>query len=243
MKIDILGVQIDSLTKKEALERFQSFITSNKSHYIVTPNPEIIMATQKDEEFKEILNKADLALADGFGLKLASLYLKQPLKQRIPGVDFIWEIAKLAEDKNYIIYLFGAREGIAKRASNELQKKFPHLIIKGAESGFRNKERIPDEEIIEDIKGKKPQILLVALGFPKQEKWIVRNLPLLPSVKVAMGVGGSFDFIAKKVPRAPKILRSLGLEWFFRLIIQPWRTNRIINATLKFSWAVIKSKQ
>lgn len=239
MKVDILGVKIDRITPEEAIDQVRDYLYSSRPHYLVTPNPEIIMAAQKDKDYQEILNGASLALADGFGLKLAARYLKRPLKKRITGVDFVWRIAKLAQEEDACLYLFGAGEGVAQKAAERLQKKYPHLRI-SAESGFRNKNRISDQEIVQDINRTQPKILLVALGFPKQEKWIAQNLPRLNSVRVTMGVGGAFDFIAGRIPRAPKLMRKLGLEWIFRLLVQPWRFNRIITATIKFSWAVIK---
>lgn len=243
MKAEILGVKIDKINLEEVLEKIKKFVQSNQQYYIVTPNPEFLMAAQKDEEFKNILNKADLSLPDGVGLKLASWYLKNPIDQRITGTDLVWGIAKLAAQENYSLYLLGARPGIAEKVTLRLKKKNPGLKIAGFESGCLSKdERMSDERIIQQINGSQPDILLVSFGAPKQEKWIYHNLPRLSSVKLAMGVGGAFDFISGKVKRAPKLIRNLGLEWLFRLLIQPWRIQRILTATLRFSLAIIKSK-
>lgn len=243
MKQDILGVKINSITTKEALEVVKQCVVFPRLNYFVTPNPEFVVRAQKDEKFKEILNNATLALPDGFGLMLAAKYLKRPLDRRITGIDFIWKMAELAEQENYSIYLYGAGSGVAKKAADKLKKKHPDLKILGAESGYRGKEELSDKQVLEDIKQKKPHILLVALGAPKQEKWIDENLKDLPGVRLAMGVGGAFDYISGRVRRAPKIVRRLGLEWLVRLIRQPWRIIRIYTATIHFAYLVIKGKR
>ena len=243
MKIDILGVKIDSVTKEEAVAILKKYLDSDFAHQVVTPNPEFIMAAQRDEEFKEILNNSSLAIADGFGLKLASWYLKQPFKERIAGVDFIRSLTQLLQNEKKSIYLLGAGAGVAKEAAQKLKKQYFHLKIVGAESCLKNNKMISDEEIIRNINLKSPQVLLVAFGAPKQEKWIARNLSKLNTIRIAMGVGGAFDFISGRVKRAPVLIRKLGLEWLFRFIIQPWRVKRIFTAAIKFPWAVIKSRK
>lgn len=243
--MNILGILIDNITKIEALQKIEQFLFDSKQHHIATPNPEMVMAAQKDKEFLEILNRADLAVPDGIGLILASRYLKQPLSQRITGVDLMLDICKIAEQKNYSIYLLGGENGVAKKAANELQKKFPKLKIAGAESGGKIEisNFIQTSNLIKKINFARPEILFVAFGAGKQEKWIAHNLINLSSVKIAMGVGGAFDFIAGKVKRAPPWVRNLGFEWLWRFFLQPWRWKRIINATVKFSWACFKAHQ
>lgn len=236
MKINILGVDIDNLFLSECLEKIREFLKDGRQHYIVTPNPEFVMTAQKDVEFREILNKADMAVPDGAGLIFAGLLQGKKIRQRICGVDLIWEIAKIAGEGNYSIYLLGAGEGIAKRAAEILQQKFPSLKIAGAESGGIITSNFQSSilNLIENINNAKPDILLVALGHPKQEKWLKYNLSLLPSVKIAMAVGGAFDFISNNIRRAPRVLRSIGLEWFWRLLQEPWRWRRIVKATILF---------
>ncbi|MBU4331591.1 WecB/TagA/CpsF family glycosyltransferase [Patescibacteria group bacterium] len=249
MKPTILGVQIDNLSRTEVLRKIEHFLNSEEQHYIVTPNPEFIVAAQKDQEFTKILNKADIAIPDGMGLKIAARILHKQKINRLAGVDLMIKICKLAAQKNKSIYLFGAGEGVAKKAVNKLKQKFPELKIAGAHSGgIINYQlsiinpKLNNSQNIAKIKSANPDIILVALGQVKQEKWIVQNLPKLPSVRLAMGVGGSFDYISKKTPRAPKFLRILGLEWLVRLILQPKRIKRIWNATAVFMWLVLKEK-
>ena len=272
MKIDILGVKVNKITQKEVIQRVEEWLSQKGGkYYIVTPNPEFVMAAQKDEEFRDILNKADIAIPDGVGLlwaaKFLSLKSKQKLKvflqfiytqlslifyprycrtvipERVTGSDLIWKIARLSEQKNCSIYLLGAEEGVAQKAAEKLKEKYKNLKIAEAELGMKNTEfRIENPELVNRINRRQPDILLVAFGHPKQEKWIAGNLSKLENVKVAIGVGGAFDFIAGKAKRAPRILRKLGLEWLFRLFIEPWRAGRIFTATWKFSWAVLRHK-
>lgn len=238
MKVNILGVQIDNFYKTDVLKKIEQFLSDGRQHYIVTPNPEMVVAAEKDKNFLEILNKADLSVPDGFGLILASLYLRHPLLERIRGVDLMLDICQMAEQKNCSVYLLGGEEGIAKKAAEELRKKFSQLRVAGAESGGRisNQQLAINNQQINDAR---PDVLFVALGAGKQEKWINYNLNKLPSIKIAMGVGGSFDFIAKKIKRAPRWMRKIGFEWLWRLFMQPWRWKRILTATIKFSWKII----
>lgn len=243
MKADILGVKVDCISKKAAINLVEQFLSSRAQHLIVTPNPEFVMNARKDQKFKEILNGASLAIPDGFGLKLAAWYLKQPAINRITGVDFVWDLAKLAQKKQANLYLLGAGRGVAKATAEKLKNRYPDLKIVGAESGLKQDKPVPDSVIIENINFRKPAMLLVAMGAPKQEKWIVQNIKKLNSVRVVMGVGGTFDFISGKIKRAPKLVRLFGLEWLFRLIIQPWRIKRIFTAAVSFPVAIIESKK
>jgi N-acetylglucosaminyldiphosphoundecaprenol N-acetyl-beta-D-mannosaminyltransferase len=238
MKVNILGTQIDNLVLDDVLKKIDEFLRDGRQHYIVTPNPEMIMAAGKDKAFLEILNKADLAVPDGVGLIFASRYLKRPLPKRITGVDLMLDICRTAEQKNCSVYLLAAEEGLAKpkETAEALVQRFPKFKIAGdalsrEESG---------EKIINGINTAKPEILFVALGAGRQEKFIASNLNKMPSVKIAMGVGGAFDFISGKIKRAPKWFRKIGLEWLWRLFMQPWRWKRILTATLKFSWLIIR---
>lgn len=242
MKQEILGVQVSSINMREALDVVKQCVVFPRLNYIVTPNPEFIVRAQKDKIFRDILNNAVIALPDGFGLMLAAKFLKKPLDQRITGVDFIWQVAELAEREGYSIYLYGAGKGIAKKTAQRLLEKFPHLKIAGAESGYDKEGKMNDAFYVEDIRKKSPTILLVALGAPKQEKWIATHLQDFSSVKVAIGVGGAFDYISGSIKRAPKFIRKIGLEWLYRLILQPWRIKRIFTATIHFTYLVIKEK-
>ncbi|MBD3311748.1 MAG: WecB/TagA/CpsF family glycosyltransferase [Candidatus Magasanikbacteria bacterium] len=244
MKKDVLGVKLDMLTKKEVLLKITSFLDNNKGYKIYTPNPEMLVDAQKDKEFRDILNSSDLNTCDGKGIE----FVTKGRIRRIPGVDLMLDICKLAAEREKSVYLLGSgSEDVVEKTKKELIKKFPKLKISGIHPGPKitmkqynnitiqidlNKEE--NQQIINNINLTKPDILFVAFGHPKQEKWINQYLKEMPSLKIAMGVGGSFDFISGKVKRAPKWIRTIGLEWLWRLILQPWRIKRIWKATGKF---------
>ena len=219
MKKDILGVKIDDVNMGEALGIAEKWIWNPGRHYVVTPNPEMIVAAQKDLEFKKILNDADLSIPDGAGLKLSG-----KIKKTIAGTDFMEELVSLAAEKGFTTGFLGGGDGIAKQTAECLLKKYPKLKVFFA--GSDTETKIPPVDL-----------LFVALGHIKQEKWIAENLEKIP-VHVAMGVGGSFDYLSGNVPRAPKWMRDLGLEWLFRLIIQPWRVRRQL-ALFKYLWLIL----
>lgn len=232
----ILGVKIDELSKDQVLAKIGQFLKSNSLHQITTINPEFMLAAQKDSEFKKVLNDADLSVPDGVGLKLAGFIKRQKIGERITGVDLTWELAKIASQNDYSIFFLGAKEGIAKKAASILKLKYPNLKIAGTYAGS------PSEEgIAKKINDAHADILLVAFGAPKQDKFIYNNKNTL-NVKIAIGVGGTFDYIAGIIPRAPKWMRSFGLEWLYRLFRQPSRLGRIFNAVIKFPILVICSR-
>jgi len=227
----LLGVKVDNVDMNGALEKIGDFICDGRQHYIVTPNPEIIVLAQKDKEYKKILNEADLSIPDGVGIKIASRFLGEPIRERITGTDLMEKLLtnnKQQTTNNIKGFLLGGKRG----AGEKIAKKFPNAV------GFT--ENI--EEAINSINKCQPNILFVALGAPKQEKWIYYNIAKIPSVKVAVGVGGAFDFLSGKILRAPKFLRKIGLEWLWRFMLQPWRIKRIYNAVIKFPYLVIKEK-
>ncbi len=240
--MDILGVKINKIAIAETLRKIEGFLSSGNTHYIVTVNPEMVVLAQKDPEFKEIINKADLVIPDGIGLVFASNWLRpeDPLTERITGIDLMLKIINKYQNEPVRFFLLGAKNGIAKLAALKLKKIFPKINIAGVFSGEPGEEG--DRIALAIINKAKPDILLVAYGAPKQEKWIARNLKNMPSVKLAMGVGGAFDMISGKIKRAPLWLRNAGLEWLWRLAMEPRRINRIYNATVKFTWLVLIKK-
>jgi len=232
----ILGVKIDSLSFQEAVRYADILIRNKKSSYIVTLNPEIIMAATNDNELKRIINRADLVTPDGFGLMLAARFLGTPLKERITGVDLTWALIKLAEDRGYSVFLLGGAPGVAKKAVQNILRVHPKVKFVGISSADPD-----DKDIINTIGKAKPHILFVAYGAPKQEKFIYQ-LKNRVNIPLSMGVGGTFDYIAGVQPFAPRWIRKAGLEWLYRLFTQPKRLNRILTATIRFPWAVLRSK-
>lgn len=194
------------------------------SRHVCTVNPEFVMIAQRDVNFFNILNRADLCIPDGVGLLWAARWLGRRLPQRVTGSDGLPLIAERAAKAGWRLYLLGAAPGVAEKAADVLRGRYPGLQIAGTYAG----SPAPDEEdaIVQRVNASGADLLFVAYGAPEQDKWIARNLPRL-QVKMAMGVGGAFDFIAGLVPRAPLWMRRLGLEWLYRLYLQPSRIGRM----------------
>ncbi|MDO8505045.1 MAG: WecB/TagA/CpsF family glycosyltransferase [bacterium] len=237
----ILGVKVDSVTCAQALVRVEDMLGDGGQHIITTPNPEFIVAAQRDSQFRAILNRASLALPDGVGLMLASRLLGTPLQERIAGSDFVLDIARIAAERGHTMYLFGSRGEVAQRAAKKLQSQFPNLKIVGADPGPEPTDLPTTSYSLHTLQDAAPDILFVALGHGKQEKWIAEHLSELPSVKIAMGVGGAFDFIAGKIQRAPRLFQLLGMEWLWRLLRQPKRLPRIFRAVVVFPLLVCRA--
>jgi N-acetylglucosaminyldiphosphoundecaprenol N-acetyl-beta-D-mannosaminyltransferase len=231
----ILDVRIDVMDRTGALAKCRSFLYDAKQHQIATVNPELIMEASKNSRFKKVLNDCDLCLADGVGVVWATKILEGLKIERIPGVDLILELSSLAAEGGFGVFLLGGRNGAAERTAQELRGKHPNLRIAGYSESL--------DSLILIQKGiKTADIVFVALGAPKQEIWIAENLPNLRKVKIAMGVGGSFDFISGKIKRAPRPVRSLGLEWLWRFMRQPWRMARIIRSVIIFPLTVVLTR-
>lgn len=221
----ILGVKIDVLDMGGALLRARNLLQNGRAFFIVTPNPEIVLLAGRDTLFRSVLNSAALSLCDGTGLWLAGKLTGRPFPQRICGVDFMLDLCALAEEEGYPIGLIGSRREVRERLAKFLIGRFPKIII----------ETSAGEEG-EAVAG---GITFVALGAPRQEFWISARINELPRGLI-MAVGGSFDIITGFYPRAPKIMRFLGLEWLWRLLLQPARIPRIWRAVVVFPLVLLK---
>lgn len=289
MKIDLLGVKIDNLTKPQVLKEIDNRLTDGGPIFIVTPYSESIVAAQKDAEFRKVLNAADFALPDGIGILWAAkflesrienkelriwallktlaaivfnpTYIRSPIPEKISGSDFVWDLAELAAKNNYSTFLLGGFGDTAERVGERLREKFTNLKIAGTSNvsppptlphqggGKKQGTSLPSmgregegwNSIIETINSFGADFLFVALGPIRQEKWIYENLPKL-RVKLAIGLGGTFDYIAGKRPSAPQIWRSAGLEWLWRLFTQPSRIIRIFKGVVGLIIVTIRSK-
>lgn len=240
----LLGnVRIDALPRRELKACLRAYLNGKKARHIVTINPEFVVAAEHDPAFRTILNEADLAVADGVGVYLASLLQGKPLPGRITGHDILTALAELSEETGARIFLYGGLGNRAHRAAAALKHDYPKLTIAGADTEHRFWGwRIPDVVMRQRIRRARPDVVIVGLGAGKQERWIKQNLPHFPSVKIGVGVGGVLDVLAGAVPRAPALIRRLGLEWLFRLLREPWRRDRILTATLRFPLAMIRLK-
>ncbi|MDI9499431.1 MAG: WecB/TagA/CpsF family glycosyltransferase, partial [Bacillota bacterium] len=222
----------------EAVEKVGRFIEEGGKHVIFTPNAEIIMQAQRDPELKDILKNADMLTADGAGVVLASGMLGNRLPEKVSGVDLVQEIFRTFASKGLRCFLFGARPGVAEEAAVNIIKDNPGIVVAGCRNGYFSDEEC--DEIIAEINKSAPDILLVALGAPKQEKWISKHLDKL-DVKVCIGVGGTLDVLSGKVRLAPEFFRKSGLEWFYRLCREPRRAKRMLDLP-RFMLRVIQAR-
>jgi len=248
-RVKLFQVGIDRIDSQRVIAKIEEFISSHRTHprLIVTPDTLAILRARKDSEYFKILKSADLVTPDGAGILWATSTLNQPLIERVTGIDIINRVCQLAAQKGYSLYLLGSYPGIAEEAALNLTRRYPGLKIVGSYHGYfdsRVKEDITpnkeEGEIINDINEKHPDILLVGMGVPKQEKWITNNLEKL-NVSVCMGVGGSFDVLSGRIPRAPLWMQRHGMEWLYRFIKQPKRVFRVL-ALFYFIWLVIAGK-
>ena len=236
--VDILGVGFSPLGTEESAEYILKLIGEDGFHYVFTPNSEMVMEAVKNKEFEDILNSADLLTADGIGIIYASKILGSPIRERAAGFDISVQVIEKMAKSGKTLYLFGAAPGVAGKAKAIIENKISGIKIVGTHDGYFDAEE--EERIIIDINEKKPDVLFVCLGCPKQEKWIFKNKDRL-NVKVAMGLGGCLDVYAGNVKRAPDIYIKLGLEWFYRLMKEPKRFFRML-ALPKFMIKVILHK-
>lgn len=225
--VKILGIDIDNINIEEAGEITKQLVeTSNKScKIIVAPNTEFIMMAQKDEEFYNILKEADLATPDSVGVMIGGKLQKKPFKQRIPGQMYFRKILEIGEKEGWTFYLLGGKGDVPALATENIKKIYQNIKIVGYHEGFFEKDS--EEKVIEEINTLKPNVLFVAMGAPIQEKWIAKHKQEL-KVDVAAGQGGTFDYEAGRIKRAPVIFQKLGIEWFWRLMLQPSRIFRMI---------------
>lgn len=222
MKTDILGVQFDNLTLADAVERGVRLVSEHRAAYVVTPNPEIVMAAAKDEGLMRALNAADLVLPDGIGVVYSAKILGTPLTERVPGIDFASGLLARLAEKGGSAYLFGAKPGVAEAAAEKIAARYAGIAVAGTQDGYFD----DDADILADINAKKPDFLFVCLGSPKQEKWMQAHAGKL-DVGVMAGLGGCLDVFAGNVDRAPEKMRRLGLEWLYRLYREPARIGRV----------------
>jgi len=217
-------VGFDPVSMEQALDRLEQFVHSGKPHLVVTANPEMVMKARRDPLLQEILQRADLVVADGIGVVWASGVLRQAVPERIPGIELAEGLLKRAAEKKWRVFFLGGEPGVADKAAAAVQKRWPGLEIAGTYHGFfRGPE---EEELLARLKELRPDVLLAALGVPRQEKWLAAHLAQL-KIPVAVGVGGSFNVWAGVDKRAPMWMRKLNLEWLYRLIRQPWRIKRM----------------
>lgn len=224
--VDIMNIPVDSVTMPEAVERVKSFLQEDKVHTIYTPNAEIMMDALQDPQLADILRRADLVIADGAGVVLASRILGKALPEKVTGFDLTKNSFSIHFERKIRYFLFGGKPGVAEKAAQTLLRDYPNVEVAGCRNGFFTDA--DDEDIINQINASGTDILLVALGAPKQEKWISKYQAQF-NVKICIGVGGTIDVLAGNVRLAPEFFRRNGLEWLYRLYREPYRYKRMLK--------------
>ena len=227
MRIDVLGVGFDNLTMDEAVAEGLRLTESQGTHYVVTPNPEIVELCRENLAAKIAVNEADLVLADGIGVVKGAAMLGTPLKGRVPGIEFAAGLMAGLAAKGKKLYLLGAKPGVAEQAAGRLQTTYPGLVIAGTDDGYFK----DDAAVAEEIRKTGADVVFVCLGAPKQELWMKKFGPAT-GAHLLCGLGGSLDVFAGVVERAPKFWSDHGLEWFYRLCREPRRIGRMMKLPL-----------
>jgi len=227
LKKEILGVSFDDLTRQEAAQAGEALLDEDKFHYVVTPNPEFLLAAEKDPEFLRVLNGADLVLADGVGVVYSSRIQGTPLKGRVPGIEFAADMLACLNGRGGRLYLLGAKPGVAEEAGRRILEQYPNITLCGTQDGYFRDE----EAALLKVAAARPDLLFVCLGAPKQEKWMAR-WGRHTGARLAIGLGGALDVFAGRVERAPESWRKLGLEWAYRLKKEPQRAGRMVRLPL-----------
>lgn len=243
MHLDILGVRVDNISRKEALERVKDFLDEPGMKQIVTINPEFIVGAQEDKKFKKIINDAELNVADGIGIKLAFLRFGKFLKKRLSGADLVWDILKIANERKLKIFLLANEEGLSswQDTAMAIKRVYPKMRISGSNESIS--VCYFESEVLDKVDEiKSSDILFCNFGAPCQEKFINSLKKFNTKIKIGIGVGGTFDFISGKVIRAPKWIRTFGFEWLWRLALKPDRLRRTFRAVVIFPIRIILNK-
>ncbi|HCP08215.1 MAG TPA: hypothetical protein DIT25_00210 [Candidatus Moranbacteria bacterium] len=248
-KVDILGVRVDNFNKRELIGKIQEFLAGKNFCQIATVNPEFVLAAQKDEEFRNILNGADLNAADGVGIKFAFLWYGKILKKRIAGADLMMEILKIADEKKMKIFLAANSGGLSsyEEVARAIKNIYPEIELGGInlDNQISNFQFSISNQILNSkFQIQNSDIVFCNFGAPHQEKFLHSLKSLKDSkIKLVMGVGGSFDFLTGKIKRAPKIMRSIGMEWLWRFFQEPkYRAKRIFKAAIIFPIRILLTK-
>lgn len=236
-RVPILGAPLDAVTPAEAVSRLRSMLDGTAQNHVMTPNNEMLVYAASHPEFLALLNRTALNLPDSTGVAWAMRRAGATNQQRVTGVDTVQRLcAELGPEAP--VFFLGGRENVAGRAAEELKRRNSNLTVAGAlEASPRNEDAAA---IVAAVNESGAKLLLVAYGAPKQDEWIDRHLKEMPNIRVAMGIGGTFDFIAGRITRAPKIFCALGLEWLWRLLQEPSRLPRIWNAVVRFPLLVLR---
>jgi N-acetylglucosaminyldiphosphoundecaprenol N-acetyl-beta-D-mannosaminyltransferase len=224
-RLRILNIWVDPVNREESVARVKALLKyGNRPHSIFAANPEKNFSVAKDPLLYDALKNSDLLIPDGIGVVLAARVLFGTTLSRVPGVELMGDICKLAAQEGYKVFIYGAREDVNKSAVEKLKKQYAGLQVAGRSSGYVSQEKMPD--LIDRINKSQAEILFLALGSPRQEKWFAAHKHSLKNVKVCQGIGGTLDTIGGNVKRAPKLWQECSAEWLYRLISEPTRIKR-----------------
>lgn len=227
MRINVLGVGFDNLTMEEAVDRGAELLRDSGTHYVVTPNPEIVEICRENLAARQAVNGADLVLPDGVGVVMGAKMLGTPLKEKVPGIEFAAGLMERMAAEGLSLYLLGAKPGVAEAAGERLAEKYPGLKIAGTHDGYFQE----DGPVVEAIRQSGADCVFVCLGAPKQELWMYKH-GRATGARLLCGLGGSLDVFAGVVERAPKFWSDHDLEWFYRLCRDPRRAGRMMKLPL-----------
>jgi N-acetylglucosaminyldiphosphoundecaprenol N-acetyl-beta-D-mannosaminyltransferase len=223
--VKVLGMRVDRTSMDDALAKIEQFIAGREPRHVVTADASMVVTAREDPELKKIVEAADLVTPDGAGILWHARLLKRPITHKVSGVDLVAELCRLSAAKGYRVYFLGAAPGVAEEAAANLKTRYPGALIVGTRDGYFSQEQEPG--IIEEIKNAKPDVLFVAFGIPKQEKWIQSHKHEL-GVPVSAGIGGSFDVYSGRVKRAPLLMQRTGFEWLYRLWCNPKKIGKVM---------------
>lgn len=242
VRIRVLGVPVDVRTRAEVLARCAKALQGDRLFHILTANPEVLLCGARDAEIQLVFSGADLIVPDGVGVLFAARLQRRRLPERIPGVELMVDLCRMSAREGKFVYLVGGKEGVATTAAEQLRATIHGLQV-DATAAPHAAEALPTA-LMEALRVRRPALLFVAYGAPKQEQWIARHRHQLESfgVRVAMGVGGAFDMFAERYPRAPRWMRVYNLEWLWRLMLEPRRLSRIFQAVVVFPLLVIRER-
>jgi N-acetylglucosaminyldiphosphoundecaprenol N-acetyl-beta-D-mannosaminyltransferase len=238
-KVSIFGVPFSKLSMDDTVVCVTDMIESRQPHHIITANPIMVMSAVDSPAYLQLLEGADLVVPDGAGIVWAANYVGNPVVERVTGFDLLHRLMRLGESKGWRVYMLGASSEMIEAAVRNLKLQYPGLQLVGYRDGYFQAE--DDADVIENIRAHHPDILLIGRSADKQEPWIAKYKQQL-QIPVIMGVGGSFDVLSGKLKRAPRIFRKLRLEWFYRLLQEPWRYKRMLVLP-KFAVKVIREKE
>lgn len=237
--VTIFGVPISKLGFQETIRWLTEAVESRKPHQIITANPIMVMAALESPEYLNMMKRAELIVPDGAGVVWAAKYVGNPVAERVPGIEVMQELVGIAAERGWKVFLLGGSSEIIQAAAKKLEEDHPNLKLVGVRDGYFNSEQ--DREVVAQIRSAEPDLLFIGRSADKQEPWVDHYKSEL-NVPVIMGVGGSFDVLSGKLKRAPKLFRSLHLEWFYRLLQEPWRYKRMLVLP-KFACKVIREKE